>query len=136
MTVHRIRLRGRWELTAAAAVQIAPRTVRLPASCCQLFGPAVGRVRLSRRFHRPTNLGPDDQVSLIVEALPEGACVSLNGARLDSEAEHVGEREIFPATSLAPTNLLTIEFDVPAAFAVPDHSWGEVALLINSPRPT
>jgi hypothetical protein len=135
MTVHRIRLRGPWELAAAAAVQIAPRTVRLPGQCCQLFDPAAGRVRLSRRFHCPTNLGLDDQVSFVVEALPDGACVSLNGASLASEG-NADERGVFPAPSLAPTNLLTVEFDVPAAFAAPDQWWGEVALLINSPKLT
>jgi hypothetical protein len=91
---------------------------------------------LSRRFHCPTNLGLHDQVSLVVEALPDGACVTLNGASLASEAGNAGKRGVFPAPSLAPTNLLTVEFDVPAAFAAPDQSWGEVALLINSPEVT
>jgi len=134
MTAHRIRLRGPWLLEPAASGERPSRTVRLPARWGELLEIGTHRVRLSRRFHRPTNLGPSDRVSLVVDELPEGAEVSLNGERLGLQAGDPAGRTIFPTRALEPTNLLTLEFEIgpkPAG----DEPWGDVALLISSSLP-
>jgi hypothetical protein len=146
MTVHRIRLRGPWllELDARsepeAVAQIATgtttpaRTVRLPALRDELVDAGAGRIRLSRRFHSPTNLGPDDRVSVAVQDLPTGADVRLNGTRLGRQASDSAEHAVFATSRLEPTNLLSVEFDPGTIPATSDEPWGNVALLISSPR--
>jgi hypothetical protein len=129
MTVHRIRLRGPWLLEPAAAPD-SPRTVRLPLPWCELVECGAGRLRLSRRFNRPTNLGLDDRVSVVVHELPSGALVCLNGTNLEEQA---GQDSVFDAPHLEPSNLLTVEFDVSTRSAARGDAWGEVALLISSP---
>jgi hypothetical protein len=133
MTVHRIRLRGPWLLEPTAATQMPARTVRLPLRWGELVEFGARRVRLSRRFHCPTNLGPNDQVSLGVNELPEGALVCLNGASLGPQTCHAAGESVFPTARLEPNNLLTVEFDVGPRSAAVDEAWGEVALMISSP---
>jgi hypothetical protein len=133
MTVHRIRLRGPWQLQATAAASAPPRRVQLPARWDDLFESGTRRVRLCRRFHRPTNLGPSDRVSLVVDDLPEGAQVSLNGASLGAEARPEAQPKVFPTPHLEPHNLLTVEFDVAEAAPPCDQVWGDVSLVISSP---
>jgi hypothetical protein len=131
MTVHRIRLRGPWQLAPAAASEAQTTTVRLPAPWSELFDGDAARMRLSRRFHRPTNLGPTDQVSLVVRPLPLGARVSLNGTILDLQPDCGSDQAVFPAPRLELSNVLAVEFD--AFRAVGDQPGIEVALLITSP---
>src|SRR6202035_3162802 len=100
MTAHRIRLRGPWQLAPAAANEGQTTTVRLPAPWSALFDGDAGRVRLSRRFHRPTNLAPTDQISLVVSPLPLGAHVSLNGTILDLQSDCGSDQAVFPAPRL------------------------------------
>jgi hypothetical protein len=133
MTVHRIRLRGPWQLSATAPGSPPARKVQLPATWSELFDSTETHVRLSRRFHRPTNLGPADRVSLIVDDLPEGARVSLNGASLGAETGHEAQRTVFPTPHLEPHNLLTVEFDVAETRVPRDQAWGDVSLVISSP---
>ncbi len=133
MTVHRIRLRGPWLLEPTPPAETPSRTVRLPGGWSDLLGAGVRRVRLSRRFHSPTNLGPDDEVSLVVKKLPEGAHVCLNGANLAAQARHAAEDSVFPTSRLELNNLLTVEFDVGATPDADDEAWGDVALVISSP---
>jgi hypothetical protein len=88
---------------------------------------------LSRRFNRPTNLGPADRISLVVNDLPTGARVSLNGITLTPQPPDAAQTVVFPTQHLEPHNLLTIDFDVAATAAAGDLIWGEVALIISSP---
>ncbi len=146
MTVHRIRLRGPWLLVPDAGTdaggltetetgtETAARTVRLPAPRGELVDGGAGRVRLSRRFHCPTNLGPDDRVSVVVHELPDGADVCLNGTRLARQSSDVAADSVFATSRLEPTNLLSVEFDAGTIPATGDEPWGDVALLISSPR--
>jgi hypothetical protein len=90
-------------------------------------------VQLSRRFHRPTNLRPADRVSIVVDDLPEGGRVSLNGAGLGPGNSVGTQAAIFPTPRLEPHNVLTLEFEIPATTTGGDRIWGEVALLISSP---
>jgi hypothetical protein len=140
MTVHRIRLRGPWLLEpdtrneTGARAQTETRTVRLPAPRNELVDAGAGRIRLSRRFHCPTNLGPDDRVSIVVHDLPDGADVHLNGTRLGRHAPDIAADSVFATSRLEPTNLLSVEFDAATIPMTGDERWGEVALLISSPR--
>jgi hypothetical protein len=109
------------------------RTVRLPASWDELVDAGSERVRLSRKFHRPTNLGPADQVSLVVQDLPKEACVSLNGAPLTLQAQPLNQAFIFPAPQLEQNNVLSLEFEVGRTPRSADVAWGEIALVISSP---
>jgi hypothetical protein len=146
MTVHRIRLRGPWILEpdartdAGADTEIgtstvtAARTVRLPAPREELVDGGARRVRLSRRFHCPTNLGPDDRISVVIHDLPVGADVCLNGSRLGRQSTNIAAESVFETSRLEPTNLLSVEFD-PGTIPTTSHEpWGNVALLISSPR--
>ena len=76
---HRIRLRGLWELYWVGAAADSVRKVRLPMDFGELFEGRSGTVQLARRFHRPTNLEPEDEVALVVENLPKARNVTLNG---------------------------------------------------------
>jgi hypothetical protein len=131
-TEHRIRLRGPWLLQPTAAPSSPSRKIQLPAPWSELFDTGIRGVLLSRRFNRPTNLGPADRVSLVIDDLPAGARVSLNGTRLAPELQHAAQPTVFPAPRLEPHNLLTVEFDA-APTAAGDQIWGEVALVISSP---
>jgi hypothetical protein len=132
-TVHRIRLRGPWALEPTDAGDMPERTVRLPLQWAELVDFGARRVRLSRRFHRPTNLGPNDQVSVVVHDLPAGAQVGLNGTILEQQIPPPTKESVFGTPQLEPTNLLSVEFDVSTRSAAGDGTWGEVALLISSP---
>ena len=131
VTVHRIRLRGPWLLELVAAPD-SPRTVRLPLPWGELIECGAGRLRLSRRFNRPTNLGPGDRVSVVVGELPNEALVSLNGTTLEQHPGHTNQDSVFDISHLEPSNLLTVEFDVSTTSPARDDAWGEVALLISS----
>jgi hypothetical protein len=132
MSEHRIRLRGPWLLEPTSSPETPARAVRLPIRWGELVESGATRVRLSRRFHSPTNLGPEDQVSVVVNELPQGALVCLNGASLGPHAGRAAEDSVFPTPRLQPNNLLTVEFDVGTRSAASDGAWGEVALLISS----
>jgi|HubBroStandDraft_6_1064221.scaffolds.fasta_scaffold236976_1 hypothetical protein len=133
MSVHRIRLRGPWQLQSALSSEAPPRTVRLPARWSELLEEGPRQLRLCRRFHRPTNLAPDDQVAVTIAELPIGAQVQLNGTPLGMSAEPDAESSVFPTPHLQATNLLTIEFDLSTTRHADGESWGDVSLVISSP---
>jgi hypothetical protein len=130
---HRIRLRGPWLLQPTAVPSTPPRRIQLPAPWALLFEADVRGVQLSRRFNRPTNLGPTDRISLVVNDLPPGARVSLNGITFTPQSQDAAQPAVFQTPHLELHNLLTIEFDVAAATAADDQIWGEVALVISNP---
>jgi hypothetical protein len=129
---HRIRLRGPWLLQPTAVPSTPPRRIQLPAPWADLFEADVRGVQLSRRFNRPTNLGPTDRISLVVNDLPPGARVSLNGITFTPQPQDAAQPAVFQTLHLELHNLLTIEFDVAAATAADDQIWGEVALVISN----
>jgi hypothetical protein len=130
--VHRIRLRGPWQLQAAAPGSAVSRSIPLPARIGAFSEAGARSVRLSRRFNRPTNLASTDRISLVIDRLPEGAQVTLNGTRLERESRAAGEPSVFPTSRLQLHNLLTIEFEVASIPAAGDEVWGDVALAIFS----
>ena len=133
MTEHRIRLRGPWLLEPTSPSETPARTVRLPIRWGELVESGASRVRLSRRFHSPTNLGPEDQVSVVVNELPARSTglPQRGEPRAACGSRRLGD-SVFPTPRLQPNNLLTVEFDVSTRSAASDGAWGEVALLISS----
>ena len=53
-------------------------------------GEISGGVRFRRRFHRPTGIGPEIAVDLVIAAPHPADHVCLNGARLSPKAYHKG----------------------------------------------
>ena len=83
--MHAIRLRGPWEQEPLAE----------------------GRVRWSRRFHKPTGLDAPSRVWLVIEDLHEQADVSLND-RLLAAVDQQSPARLDITTALQPYNVLTI----------------------------
>ncbi len=89
-----------------------------------------GRVRLCRRFGRPTGLGPSDVVWLVVEGAASPGVVAINGRLLGEAGPGTPVR--FDVTSeLAERNRVTIEVDLPTA----GPPLGEVRLEIDAAGP-
>jgi hypothetical protein len=82
---HRIRLRGPWESTSHAD------------------GRAVHR----RPFGKPTNLGANERVWLVIEGASPGAAVRLNGQALGSAGDREFATDI--TAKLVARNVLEIE---------------------------
>lgn len=112
---HRIRLRGPWEFETANATG----RIRLPATAEQLPSSgsgAVAAVTLRRRFGKPTNLQPEDEVMLVIEQIPSTATASLNGRRLRPETDEPTAPWHTEITAhLADRNELTLHFPTLAA---------------------
>jgi len=113
VTLHRIRLRRPWQCEPAGE-----------GACWR------------RRFHRPTGLGPDTQVWIVLGGFSAAGTMRLNGqalGRLDPERPECR----FDATgAMCPENELAIDLDAPAPAALPKGADppGEVALEIDRKR--
>ena len=109
------------------------RKIRLPAEWNELFAGRAGRVCLTRKFHRPTNLGPNEQVDLVFEQWPGVWVVSLNqhcvGELRDASAE--SPERITITASLESTNELAAETQIeqPGDALLPPRTHGQ-----NRPR--
>jgi beta-galactosidase/beta-glucuronidase len=118
--MHAIRLRGPWECEPlerdgpAGDLPPAGKTT-VPGDWSQLLGDDfVGRVRYTRRFNAPTNLGPSERVWLVVEGVDHEADVLLNGRPLGTMPGPRPKR--FDITALVePHNVLHIEVRLSAA---------------------
>jgi hypothetical protein len=135
MSVHRINLRGPWKLEHGT--EAAPQKVRLPAEWHELFSGCSGAVRLTRTFHRPTNLGPEEEVDLVFEQWPGTWAIHLNQRPIaefrDSSAEK--PQRITISSLLQPANTLSAEtrLDDRSGRQV-DQGWvGAASLEIRSP---
>lgn len=67
--IHRIRLKGPWEIVPPASSSGEFERHAMPQDWRTLFGPVAGTSRFCRRFHRPTGLTPHDRVFI---RFPEG----------------------------------------------------------------
>ena len=90
---HRIRLRGAWEVTTLKSPH-PPRD----DSCS----------RHTRRFGKPTNLDPREQVWLVIEPCQGDLTIELNGKAIGSAANGAAF-EFDITTLLAPRNELRID---------------------------
>ena len=109
MKPHRFRLRRPWQ--------------------CE---PAGGGVRWRRPFHRPTGLGPDVRVWIVLEGFSASGSVTLNGQALGRLDPDQPECRLDATESLRPQNDLTLDLDAPAPAAQPNagSAPGEVSLEI------
>jgi hypothetical protein len=136
MSAHRINLRGPWKLELGTDAAATALKVRLPAEWSDLFASHSGRVRLSRTFHRPTNLQPTDVVELVFDQWPGAWAVSLNQEPIGKfrDASAGAPTRIAVTRFLQPTNVLAVESEI-AAESERDQSrgqFGTVAIEIRS----
>lgn len=126
--MHTIRLRGPWQIAALArTVFIAADTTtaepgELPAATETAvpgdWGAALGndfrgKVRYSRRFGMPTNLSPEERVSIVIALVDWRATIELNGEMLGSQTLGDGERKYEITRLLKPRNELQIIVELP-----------------------
>lgn len=95
---HVIRLRGPWEGLHGR--------VALPATWRSAFGESTDRATLSRRFNRPTSLGPEERVLLRIASPHRIVALRLGDSPL---ALTEGIADI--TQILAASNLLTVQLD-------------------------
>lgn len=123
MSLHRIRLRGPWDVRPRGA---AHGKAAIPATLrdCGLAN-CVGPVSFHRAFGKPTNLAENERVLLIFEDIIGAAKVQLNGARL---GEVVTAAQFDVTQELRERNELVVELE-----AVDDQCGivGEVVLEIR-----
>jgi hypothetical protein len=104
--LHRIRLRGPWEISAPNET---PRTVKLPATWAQAAGDsAPTSLRCERRFHRPTILAEFERVWLVVSEPCASFEIALNRQRLAGFSDRADVTEV-----LLEANVLTIDLAAP-----------------------
>lgn len=134
MRCHRIRLQGPWELQWIESADGASRKVRLPAPREELFAGRSGRVRLTRRFHRPTNLEPHDIVTVTFDDVCVNPSLTINDSSVSAVSESSSSARFAVTELLRPVNTLTFEVDIePLAVDVPTRDrWGKVSLEIQS----
>lgn len=105
--LHRIRLRGPWEISAQGS---APRTVKLPATWAQAVGDSLPpSLRCERRFHRPTIMAEFERVWLVIAEPCASFEVALNRQRLERFSDRADVTEL-----LLEANVLTIDLAPPA----------------------
>jgi hypothetical protein len=155
---YRIRLRGPWEVawrrsreprvesqesrvesqrdraTPDSDAGSAPEfdTQYLPAAWRELFGEEAGSARFRRRFNRPTNLGPQQRVSIVLQDVAGGVSLWIN--RHPVAAAKAQERAVFDVTEhLEDYNLLEVEiaFDPAHDRHSPGGLWQPVLLEIS-----
>ncbi len=121
MDVHTIRLRGPWQYAVVSPDHGDQpeeartwQTVRLPATWADLSEfDSSARIRLRRRFHKPTGVEPHEMVFLVVTINGQHVDLCLNNTPLVPTGS--GHAEEFRITEhLAETNELSVAFDRPA----------------------
>ncbi|HUE16107.1 MAG TPA: hypothetical protein VMR25_18190 [Planctomycetaceae bacterium] len=141
MSLHRIHLRGPWQLewnsgAKAFADKTTVQKIRLPADWNDLFGAFSGRVRLTRVFHQPTNLAPNEKVELVFQEWPGVWAISLNQHHVAEFRDSTPEspQRITITTLLQPTNVLSAETQIEqsAEEKTPRGLMGKIAIEIRA----
>jgi hypothetical protein len=111
---HQIRLRGPWTVYGPGAElpDSVPETIHLPAGWRTLFGEHAGRARFVRRFNRPTNLGDEERVCIVLADTGGAVTLHVNGESVESATGTDSAAMTFDITSrLQPHNELEIEIE-------------------------
>ena len=119
---YRMNLKGPWQYvwligpTPTEALITSPEIlansrVRMPAEWQASFGVVAGKLRLSRRFHRPTNLTDLDRVHIGFAGVGGSATISLNDQPIGGVRNNQ-QPVSFDVTSLLElSNVLTVELE-------------------------
>jgi hypothetical protein len=115
VSVHRIRLNGPWDYQWHGPQSLAAAEpsgcVKMPCNSQLLFGSSAGSATFSRRFHRPTNLEPHEQVIIVLTGAEGDGTVALNGTEV-SKFDATGEQVEADVTShLLALNRLEIRIE-------------------------
>ena len=114
VSVHRIRLAGPWEFKWLQSLgpgrpEQASGSIKIPSDWQVLFGTAAGVAVFSRKFHRPTNLEPHEQVVLHFKGIAGHGEIRLNDVVLMSFPETNGSLECEITNSMQAFNRLEIQ---------------------------
>jgi hypothetical protein len=126
---HIIRLRGPWELEPLARYVAggdplceetrdlpAGGRVSVPGDWGELLGTDfIGRVRYTRRFNCPTNLGHGQRVWLALDGADPRADVVLNGRPIGQVDGYQATTRFDITAAIQPHNGLTVEVCMPGA---------------------
>lgn len=83
MEPHRIHLKGPWDVTGPWPDPGEPtRSVAMPKSWQDLFGPTEGTATFARWFHCPTNLVSEDAIAIALTGVTGTGQAWLNDDRL------------------------------------------------------
>jgi hypothetical protein len=118
VSVHRIRLIGPWEFAWRSSTGDGAKiegvaesgTIKMPCDWQSAFGSRGGKVSFSRRFHRPTNLEPHEQVLIILTGVGGSGTIRLNGDSL-LEFRAVDSVGVDVTNKLEAFNLLEVEIE-------------------------
>lgn len=139
-SVHSIRLQGPWDAAPLNPAGTAYARIHLPGEVERLnFG--EGGFRLRRKFHKPTGLGPADQIFLVLPIPAAAVRLEVNARPLAAEGTASAG---IPAASAPVTSrwrVTALEASNSIAITIPDGSgdlwtrWREPVLLEIVPGP-
>ncbi len=133
--MHAINLCRAWEVVDDESDALRVR-VDLPLEWSAIAWPggaAPARVRLIRRFGRPSNVGTELALRLVFRGLVGATAMTLNGEPITASEGH-GWLTVELA-KLQPRNLLAIAVDVERAVGA-SRPWGDMARLECRERET
>lgn len=143
MPVHKMTLRGPWELQwlesadepqPAKVDSSQPLRVKMPSDWQSQFGDQAGTVSFKRHFHKPTNLDDNESVFVVLTGFGGHGTASLNGDSLGEFQDGSGPVEFEITNRMDPSNqlVLELEFDPGSSGNSPGGLWGPVVLEIRS----
>jgi hypothetical protein len=108
-------------------------TIRLPASWAKLIGKRSGAIRLTRRFHQPTNLAANDEIAVVSAGFPGQGTLAVNGTHVADFSAEALSVHVAITTLLKSVNVLVVEFEIPSGPIndPEDVPWGDVSLEIR-----
>lgn len=137
MSIHRISLRGPWNITPLDLLDAPPVRQPLPEDWGKLAAISEKGVRLQRTFHRPTGLEHRPSVWIAITDLRGGGELRLNGHPLSVfQAEQPTDFRSEIGSLLAPNNHLEIELKtIPETSQTAQSPPTAVALEIEDEKP-
>ncbi|QDU41432.1 Glycosyl hydrolases family 2, sugar binding domain [Maioricimonas rarisocia] len=139
--IHRIRLRGPWEVALGKVGESAPadasfRRVTMPASWQELFGNEAGTGWFRRRFNQPTGLEPHERVCIALPDVPGDVHMALNGTDVASQPASASRlvADVTDLLQLANRLEVRVTFDPGESPETPGGLWQTVHLEIHNEK--